>query len=329
MHPSKPTVAIVGAFSARPDLPAPPPRLTASRWPDLERLLDPASAPTEAVLCAAVLLLHRAGAVRVVLTREVADLPPDVDVVVLPGHVSIETLTFLGALPSRPTLVLDLPKEGRDPPPSPTVRYVRARGSVQLPGRLRRQPASGTTLALPLLLGTPTLLPLCELDAPPLPPDDGTPLLVDLVLRRPPRSGPRVALAPGTLPLFPPRLDHDDALSDDAPNGDATPATPSQPSQATRPNGPSDPAVAGLETALGALTERFAHRLERGPAALATLRREASRLLQAERARGGITGFALSVELAEDQDGADAFVIEAAVTLPRRVGKVILRVVQR
>jgi len=347
VHTSRPTVAIVGAFTARPDLPRSPPSLTAIRWPDLERLLDPAASASDAVVCAAVLLLHRAGHVRAVLARTLDDLPAEVDAIALPGPIVIDTITsFLTPSPPRPPLILDLPDlsaplGATSPPPSLDVRYVRARGSVTLPGRLRALPVSGTTLALPLLLGTPTLLPLCDLIVPLAPPEDRAPGLVDLVLLRRPRSGPRVALASGTLPLLPRHAPGDD-LPDTVGASDDTEAraaeAPSQPTREPTASGwvrepvdprPSDSAIARLEASLGALTDRFAHRLERGPAPLATLRREASRLLQAERARGAIGSFALSVELAQDHDGADAFIIEAAVTLPRRVGKVILRVVQR
>lgn len=57
---------------------------------------------------------------------------------------------------------------------------------------------------------------------------------------------------------------------------------------------------------------------------MAALRRDAERVLQSERVGGVITGYALSIEPVGDD-----VMIEVAVTLPKRVGKVIIRAAQQ
>ena len=176
------------------------------------------------------------------------------------------------------------------------VRVVHPHGAVLLPGARHMTAVGGAALALPLRFGQAQLGPLAELRTAPI--DDALVKAGVLMLtqRSAPRSSPRVAL----------------------------PWQEAQPRPEPEACGP----LAHLEAALSDLAQRYTHRLrsprDGGPSDVAGLRRDAERLLQAERVGGVITGYALSIEPVGDD-----LAIEVAVTLPKRVGKVIIRVAQQ
>lgn len=262
------------------------------------------------LVAASVALLE--GLAHIVVAARLEALPDDVALVACVAPLTPDTRAALRSPRPEVPLLVDLPDDA-----SPAevlaarargVRYVHPGGAVLLPGQRQAVAVGGAALALPLLFGRPSLGALCELR--PMPPrttiDDA---LVDagvLVLTTftPPRSGPRVTLPPGERRLAARATGEDD-------DAGAAPATPLGP-------------TARLEVALGELAQRFSHRLERGPAALATLEREAQRLLQAEVASGAITRYALALH----PEGDDV-AIEVAVALPKRVGQVIIRVQPR
>lgn len=263
-------------------------------------------APT--LVAASVALLE--GLTRVVVAGTLEALPDDVALVAWVAPLGPDARAALRSPRPEVPLLVDLPDDA-----SPAevlaarargVRYVHPGGAVLLPGQRQAIAVGGAALAMPLLFGRPSLGALCEL-RPSTPRTTIDEALVDagvLVLTTftPPRSGPRVTLPPGEHRLATPAIDAD---------ASAAPATPPGP-------------TARLEVALGELAQRFSHRLERDPAALATLEREAQRVLQAEVATGAITRYALAL-----QPEGDDVAIEVAVALPKRVGQVIIRVLPR
>lgn len=268
---------------------------------DIARLFpDEARAP--ALVAAAVALLE--GVERVVVAPTLAALPAEIDAIVIADRLDRDARTALFAPRPEVPVLVDLPADATAgeviAARARGVRFVHPGGALLLPGERQAIAVGGAALALPLILGRPALGALCELQPAPL--DDALVAAGVLVLARltPPRSGPRITLPAGERPIF------------------------TAAASASRTG--SDP-TARLEASLGELAQRFSHRLERGPAALATLEREAQRILQAEVASGAITRYALALH-PEGQDGGD-LAIEAVVWLPRRVGQVVIRVSQR
>ena len=260
---------------------------------DFERLFGPwHDHPT--LVAAAVALMN--GVPRVVVAPTLA-LLEDIEHVAILGAVSLasihrpterEALVDFDAAMSL-TEIASAKARG--------VRVVHPAGAVLLPGARHMTPVGGAALALPLCFGQAQLGPLVELRPTPIADDLITAGVLMLTQRSAPRSSPRVALPWHETRLRPP----------------------------AEASGP----LAHLEGALSELAQRYTHRLRDprsagGASDLATVRRDAERLLQAERVSGVITGYALSIEPVGDD-----LVIEVAVTLPKRVGKVIIRVAQQ
>jgi len=299
------SAAIVGPL-ARPER-----CVRLGRLGDVARLF-PGEALSPAPLAASVALLERVP--RVIVAGSLAALTEDVAIVAFAGGLDLDARSSLRAPTPDVPLLVDLTA---DVTPAEVlaarargVRFVHPGGAVLLPGQRGVLPVGGAALALPLMFSHPTLGALCELR--PAPIDDALVLAGVIVLTTvtPPRSGPRVTLPPGQPRLATRARPDDDASTHDGTDGTGAPA----------PAGP----TARLERALGDLARHFSHRLERGPAALATLEREAQRLLQAEVASGAITRYSLAI-----QPAGDDLAIEVAVSLPRRVGQVIIRVLPR
>lgn len=294
--PSPLTAGIVGTTSR-----SAPVRL--GRFGDIARLFpDETRAP--ALVAAAVALLE--GVQRVVVAPTLADLPSEpsgIDAIVIADRLDRDARAALRAPQREVPVLVDLASDVTAgevlAARARGVRFVHPGGAVLLPGQRHGLPIGGAALALPLLFGRPALGALCELHPAPL--DDALAAAGVLALTRmtPPRSGPRITLPPGESHL------------------------PARRAASLAPSPTSGP-TARLEAALGELAQRFSHRLERGPAALASLEREAQRLLQTEVASGAITRYALALH----PDGDD-LAIEVLVWLPKRVGQVVIRVNQR
>ncbi len=271
------------------------------RLDQIARLFGDDWARRPALVAAALALLERVP--RVIVAPSLDALSDESDLIALVHPLSGDARATLTRPHPDATLIADLPA---DATPGEVLaahkrglRYAHPAGAVMLPGHRRPLPVSAAALALPLLAGRPALGPLTELHPRPLAPALVDAGVIALTTRAAPRSGPRIVLPPGVRPLRrPPAPD------------------PETSAVATGP-------TAHLEAKLTELSRRFTHRLGRDRGALATLKREAERLLQAEVAAGAITGFALVVEPAGDD-----LAIEVAVTLPRRVGKVLIRVHQ-
>lgn len=310
-------MSVLGLLAPSPAFPIPDRGVRAARMVDLLRVLGVADHDVwrhPELVAAAVALTHQVG--RVVLTRSPEGLF-DVDarvVITAPETASqfaaperegwswlesTSTPTFLEVLP---------PLVAPDP-------LWRRRGLYLVPGRAealipqhpRRVAASPAVLAATLYLtARPTLLPTIELSPGPLPPDELLELgFCPLTLRGPSR---RVSRGPG----FPPP-----AAAMRTPPGVEPPGS----DQPTDPDLPAE--LRPLRAALAALCERSSHRLAPGEEGMRTLDREAKKILQAEVAAGAIKGYALAIVPLGDQ--LQDLGMEVVVTLPRRVGQVILR----
>jgi len=288
------SAGIIGV-TPRPD--AGPTRL--ARVNDIVRLFGETGWHEQSPALAAAALALMEGVPRVVVASSLATLPADIELIAITGN-STATATHELVAPPGVTLLVDLTPEVTVADvlaaKARGVRFVHPGGTVMLPGQRRAVRIGGAALALPLLFGHSQLGALVELATPsPIAPALIEAGVLVLTTRTPVRSGPRVVLPAGESPR--PR------------------ATPLE----AAPGGP----TAHLEAALNDLARRFTHRLGKDRGAHATLKREAERLLQAEVAAGTITGYALAIEPAGDD-----LAIDVAVTLPRRVGKVIIRVHQ-
>lgn len=267
-----------------------------ARFADIERFAGegwPARSP--ALVAAALSLIESVP--RVVVAPSVAALPSEITIVAAVGQLAPEYRDSLRAPPGG-TLLLDLTEDVSAGEVLAArrrgLRFVWGGGNFLLPGQRYASRVEGAALALPLVFGRPMLGPLVDLIPAPLATDlRGAGVLV-LETYAPKRSAPRVV-----LPVT------ERAAPEVAPD-----ATPSEPN-------------ARLEAALRELSERFTHRLGRDPGAIATLKREADRLFQAEVASGAIKAYALAIEPVGDD-----LSIEVVVTVPKRVGQVIIRVTQ-
>lgn len=195
------------------------------------------------------------------------------------------------------------------------IHLVSGRAEALIPQHPRRVPVSPATLAATLFLtDRPTLLPTLEYVPAPRPVGELADLadladlgLCPLVLRGPSR---RVGRGPG----FPSR----GSTIERALVGDLAD---------THPKDVLPPELYPLRASLAALCERSSHRLLPGDAGQHSLDREAKKVLQAEVAAGRIKGFALAIT--PEGDELQDLGMEVVVTLPRRVGQVILRLTPR
>jgi hypothetical protein len=266
------------------------------RYADLERLF-PTFHDEPGLVAAAVALLESVP--RVIVARALGDLPPEVAAIALVGPQTAETRAALRAPSSESPILCDFTPDLTAAEVRAArirgVHFVHPGGAVLLPGQRQPRQVGGATLALPLVLGRRSLGPLCEVQVSPLDEALCRAGVIALETRSPPRSGPRVVL-PDAAPRVPSPVDE-------------SPAT-----------GP----TSRLEASLTALAREFSHRLDRGPSAFATLEREARRILQAELTSGTLSRYALAV-----RPESENFAIEVLVTLPKRVGEVVVRVVAR
>lgn len=307
-------MTVLGLFATNPTLPLPDRGargVRASRMADLLRVLglpDHEVWRHPELIAAAIALTHKVQ--RVVLASSPGALSDaDARVLIAPPEPAAEF-----AVPDRegwswldttstPTFVDVAPPLVA---PDPLWRrrglhLVPGRAEALIPQHPRRVPASPAVLAATLhLSGRPTLLPTIELMPGPLTGDELLELgLCPLALRGPSR---RVGRGPG-FPVL--------RLSSDAPTSE----------QHSDPDIPSE--LRPLRAALSALCERSSHRLAPGEEGMRTLDREAKKILQAEVAAGAIKGYALAIVPLGDE--LQDLGMEVVVTLPRRVGQVILR----
>lgn len=318
-------------------LPLPPRGVRAGRLVDLLRVLKVADYDVwrhPELVVAAAALLHRVP--RVLLATEPAPL--------MAAHTfgardavlvaDLETAARLeaagGDTTDRPALFAPATFEPAASARAPGSRVypTLGAGQVLLPQHPRLVPIPGAALAAILYTsGAPTLLPTVEY----APPPDLPAVLEDLgelgllLLRR---IGPsrRVGRGPG-FPR-PPRPEPDAGPTLEASTGstiapgaaDGTPPLP--------------PELLPLRAALAALCERSSHRLALDESGARTLEREAKKLLQTEVVAGRIKGWALAVvpigpigpgAPGDQRDDVTDLGLEVVVTLPRRVGQVILR----
>ncbi|MFO0748415.1 MAG: hypothetical protein U1F43_22535 [Myxococcota bacterium] len=206
--------------------------------------------------------------------------------IALEADVTLELAPLPRDAERRPRVIRPFDPSAAAPDPDPAILYIGGRGRFVAPGRATAAPISAASLAFALMVGARSeLLPTVALDPAP----DALPAGV-ATLRT---IAGRVRLPPGLAPA--PR-----------------PSLPDPP--------PRDPLAAALE----ALVRQHAFRVESGPSAFATLRREADRILKEEVRARRITAYALAVGPGADDDGPVA--IEVHVRLPRRVRQVIFRI---
>lgn len=312
-------MATLGLFCPSPSLALPERGVRASRMVDLLRVLKIADHDVRLhpeLVAASVALTHQVD--RVVLSADPSHIQNDShDIearVALTAPASADT--FAGPTHPAWSWVEDSPSAltfaAVEPPLQAPDPVWRRRGLYLVPGRAealipqspRRVPISPAVLAAVLYLtGRPALLPTIELSPGVTPLDDLIDLgLCPLALRGPARRVGRGAGFPARRPPpdAPPRTD-----------------APSKTDVALPPE------LSPLRTALLALCERWSYRLPEGEAGMRTLDREANKVLQAEVAAGRIKGYALAITpLGDDLQDLG---MEVVVTLPRRVGQVILR----
>jgi|GEM_PF-6997314 len=285
------SVGIIGTTGLADDAP-----LRLARMADIDRLAGEGWAARSPALVATALALIES-VPRVVVAPSVAALPSEITLVACVGQLEPAYRDSLRAPPGG-TLLLDLTEDVSAGEAIAArrrgVRFVWGGGNFLLPGARFASRVEGAALALPLVFGRPMLGPLVDLIPAPLATElRGTGVLV-LETYTPKRSAPRVVLP----------------VTERARAEVASETIPSEPN-------------ARLEAALRELSERFTHRLGRDPGAIATLKREADRLFQAEVASGAIKGYALAIEPIGDD-----LSIEVVITVPKRVGQVIIRVSQ-
>lgn len=304
-------MSILGLLASNPAFPVPGRGVRAARMADLLRVLglpDHEVWRHPELIGAAIALTHQVG--RVVLSTSFENLEGvDARVVVSRPEAASdfaapdrEGWTWLDSA-STPTFVDVAPPLVA---PDPLWRrrglhLVPGRAEALIPQHPRRVPASPAALAATLYLtGRPTLLPTVELTPGPVPADELLELgLCPLALRGPAR---RVGRGPG----FPTQR--------------PAPSPPTS-EQLSDPELPAE--LRPLRVALSALCERSSHRLLPGEEGMRSLEREAKKILQAEVAAGTIKGYALAIVPLGDE--LQDLGMEVVVTVPRRVGQVILR----
>jgi hypothetical protein len=319
----------------------PPRGVRASRLADLLRVLQVADYDAwrqPALVAAATAFMHRIS--RVVLAtsldalldldaivdlapHEPAPLPPPSDSP--PIFTTGPDDTTLAALVTALALAADTPPADlAAEAPQRRLYPTLGKASVLVTQHPRMVPVPPSVLAATLYVGgAPTLLPTVEYLAPPHDVDT----LADLgfiVLRA---LGPSRRVARGFGFPSPRRSEPDVAAGAElAPSGQLTVDSPTtwatSATSATSGPAPLPPELASLRSALGALCERFSYRLPSDPSGMKVIDREAKKLLQAEVVAGRIKGFALAI--VPTGDDLQDLGLEVVVTLPRRVGQVIL-----
>lgn len=301
---------VLGLLVLSPSLPLPARGVRAARVSDLLRVLAVADHDLwrhPVLVAAALALTHK---VSRVIVAAGPDALADAAAIAL---LDPPPMAFDGPVPAPPPpwLFRDIPTFAAatpGPPLDPSWRrhglhLVPGRAEVLLPHHPRKVAVSAAVLAATLFAtGRPTLLPTVEFTPPHEPADELTELgYAVLSLRGPSR---RVGRGPG----FP-----------------SAPSAPGAPPPTSAPRPPPDlpPELWPLYASLTALCERSSHRLAPLEAGMRTLDREANKLMQQEVALGRIKGYALAITPTGD-DLTD-LAIEVVVTLPRRVGQVILR----
>lgn len=306
-------MSILGLLALNPAFPIPGRGVRAARMADLLRVLglpDHEVWRHPELIAAAIALTHQVG--RVVLAssnesldgveaRVVVSQPEQASDFATPdreGWAWLESTSTPTFVDVAPPLVAPDPLWRRR-----GLHLVPGRAEALIPQHPRRVPASPAALAATLYLtGRPTLLPTVEFTPGPLPADELLELgLCPLALRGPAR---RVGRGPGFPSMRPPP-------------GERSPPE----EQSSDPELP--PELRPLRAALSALCERSSHRLAPGEEGMKTLDREAKKILQAEVAAGTIKGYALAIVPLGDE--LQDLGMEVVVTLPRRVGQVILR----
>ncbi len=333
----------LGLLLVSSDLPIPPRGVRASRLADLLRVLQVADYDVwrhPALVAAATAFMHRVS--RVVLATSL-DALLDLDAIVDLGPFEPAPITppsdappifttgpddtNLAALVTALGLAADTaPVELAAEAPRrlyPTL----GKASVLVTQHPRMVPVPPSVLAATLYVsGASTLLPTVEYLAPPHDADT----LADLgfvVLRT---LGPSRRVARGFGFPSPRRREPDVATAgaELAPSGlltvdSSTSSGSSGSSGASGASAPLPPELNSLRSALGALCERFSYRLPSDAGGMKILDREAKKLLQSEVVAGHIKGFALAI--VPTGDDLQDLGLEVVVTLPRRVGQVILR----
>lgn len=304
-------MSVLGLLAPNPAFPIPDRGVRAARMADLLRVLglpDHEVWRHSELIAASIALTHKVERVMLTTSPE-AMSDADARVLIAPAEPASEFAApdFEGwawlESTSTPTFVDVAPPLVA---PDPLWRrrglhLVPGQAEALIPQHPRRVPASPAVLAATLYLsGRPTLLPTIELTPGPLPADELLELgLCPLSLRGPSR---RVGRGPG----FP------------APRQSSNPPTSELPSDSELPA-----ELRPLRAALSALCERSSHRLAPGEEGMRSLDREAKKILQAEVAAGTIKGYALAIVPLGDE--LQDLGMEVVVTLPRRVGQVILR----
>jgi len=322
----------LGLLVVSTHLPIPPRGVRASRLTDLLRVLQVADYDVwrhPALVAAATAFMHRVS--RVVLSTSL-DALLDLDAIVDLGPHELAPVappsdappifsngpddTTLAALVLAEGLAVDTPTADlAAKAPQRHFYPTLGKASVLVTQHPRMVPVPPSALAATLYVsGAPTLLPTVEYLAPP----HDAEVLADLgfvVLRA---LGPSRRVARGFG--FPsPRgtgADSAAAPAELAPSGLLT-------SDSSTNSAPLPPELASLRQSLGALCERFSYRLPSDPSGMKVLDREAKKLLQSEVVAGRIKGFALAIT--PTGDDLQDLGLEVVVTLPRRVGQVILR----
>jgi len=308
----------LGLLVLSTDLTLAPKGVRTSRLADLLRVLQVADYDAwrhPELVAAATALMHRIS--RVVLATTLEPLL-DLDAIVFLGP---HELTPVARPADSPPIFTSAPEDTTTSDlttrPAPRHYPTLGRASVLVTQHPRMVPVSPAVLAATLYVsGVPMLLPTVEYLAPPQDPqwltDQGF-----IVLRT---LGPSRRVARGFGFPSPPRHSDRSAEHPELEGLGLLTAGSSGPSTSTPPL-PAE--LASLRTALAALCERFSYRLPSDPSGMKVLDREAKKLLQSEVVMGRIKGFALAIT--PTGDDLQDLGLEVVVTLPRRVGQVILR----